>query len=82
MKKSILSVGSALNKAEQKNINGGRGGCDIAPPACPCHVTPGHPCLKGGTGNGESTGVCFTPFGTTTVLCNSKCPDGSQPICL
>ena len=28
MKKSILNLGKALNKAEQKSINGGAGGCN------------------------------------------------------
>ncbi len=29
MKKSILNLGEALNKAEQKQINGGRGTCSV-----------------------------------------------------
>ena len=32
MKKSILSVGIALNKAEQRSINGGGDRCDVYPP--------------------------------------------------
>ena len=28
MKKQILGIGKALNKAEQKQINGGAGGCN------------------------------------------------------
>ncbi len=81
MKKTILKLGKTINKSEQKKINGGFGDCDIAPPGCPCHVRPGHPCLNGGGGTGGSTGVCFTSFGIINVPCNSTCPDGSQPIC-
>ncbi len=32
MKKSILNIGKALNKAEQKRINGGIGNCDLPNP--------------------------------------------------
>ena len=79
MKKSILSLGKALNKKEQQKINGGI--CDIAPPGCPCIVPPNHPCLSGGSGGGEDTGVCFTPLGPIQVPCNQTCPNGSAPIC-
>lgn len=83
MKKSILNIGNALNKSEQKKINGS-GGCDIAPPGCPCIVPPGHPCLDNDDGNGgnNNTGTCFTLSGPIQVPCNQSCPDGSQPLCL
>lgn len=81
MKKSILNLGKTLTKAEQKKVNGEFGGCDIAPPGCPCIVPPNHPCLDGGNGGGGSTGVCFGPFGPYNVPCNSTCNNGTQPIC-
>ncbi len=81
MKKSILHLGKVLSKTEQKKVNGQFGGCDIAPPNCPCIVPPNHPCLNGSGGGSGSTGTCFGPFGTYTVQCNSTCDDGSQPIC-
>lgn len=34
MKKSILNIGKALNKAEQTTVLGGRGGC----PSGSCHA--------------------------------------------
>lgn len=81
MKKSILKLGTALSKAELQNINGQIGGCDIAPPGCPCIVPPNHPCLSGGGNGVGNTGVCFTPFGSYTISCDSTCKDGTQPIC-
>ena len=80
MKKSILQVGTKLNREEQKRINGGL--CDIAPPGCPCIVPPGHPCLGGSGGGGGNTGVCIIfPFGPVPTPCDQLCPDGTQPIC-
>ncbi len=82
MKKTILKLGKTIRKSDQKKINGGFGGCDIAPPGCPCRVPPGHPCLnEGGGGTGGSSGVCFTFSGIINVPCSSICPDGSRPIC-
>lgn len=77
--KNLKKIGRALSKMEQKEINGGFGGCDIAPPGCPCIVPPNHPCLDGGSSGGGSTGVCFGFPGT--FPCDSTCPDGSAPIC-
>ncbi len=82
MKKSILNLGKPLSKTEQKKVNGQIGGCDIAPPGCPCKVTPNHTCLDGnGGGGGNSTGLCFSPFGSYSIPCNSTCNDGTRPIC-
>ena len=39
MKKSILNIGKALNKAEQKTVNGGKGGIRCTDDShCPSHM--------------------------------------------
>ena len=45
MKKSILNIGKALNKAEQKSINGGAN-CPIYAPSC-CTSCGGYPLSNG-----------------------------------
>ncbi len=78
---NLKKLGKVLSKVKQKEVNGGFGGCDIAPPGCPCIVPPGHPCLNGGGGNGGSTGACFTSSGIIQISCTLTCPDGSLPFC-
>ncbi|WP_442264473.1 hypothetical protein ACSIGC_08855 [Tenacibaculum sp. ZS6-P6] len=42
MKKSILNIGKALNKAEQRKVNGGFGSCDdYTGPFCYADSIPG-----------------------------------------
>jgi len=61
MKKSILNLGKALNKADQKKINGGFAFCD-ANGACPSgYVCQDYICVidgSGGPGGGGSGGGC------------------------
>ncbi|CAM1350219.1 hypothetical protein [Tenacibaculum crassostreae] len=72
MKKSILNLGKALNKAEQKQINGGDD---------PILGDPG----SGGSGSSSTNeyGVCIISgtFKYYKIHCNSLCLDGTQPIC-
>ena len=73
MKKSILNLGKALNKAEQKEVCGGTD--PIA----------GFPGGGGSTGSGTSSG-CFClikkggQFYPVYVDCDSTCLDGSDPL--
>jgi hypothetical protein len=62
MKKSILNLGKALNKAEQKEINGG----GFGKPA-PCGGTGGMPvasehCAMQTHGNQWYNGVCYACY--------------------
>jgi hypothetical protein len=64
MKKSILNLGKALNKAEQKEINGGIG---IRPVYEPCGDTGGMPvssahCGMGTYGTQWYNGVCYACY--------------------
>ncbi len=56
MKKQILNLGKALNKAEQKTINGGGPGGCYTHQECPA----GHGCCKGEPDpDGSIEGVCI-----------------------
>ncbi len=62
MKKSILNIGKALDKIEQKEINGGR-----RPGSGPCGGTGGIPvnpahCQAGTWGTNWYNGVCYACF--------------------
>jgi hypothetical protein len=74
MKKSILNLGKALNRAEQKSIHGG------------FDPISGGGSGGGGNGNGDDGwwGVCrvFEKGGYwVRTHCNDLCANGTQPIC-
>ena len=72
MKKSILNLGKALNRAEQKEISGG-GLFDWDGPS------------YGGDGNLDGVyGFCHMDKAGgiwVRTLCNDLCANGTQPIC-
>ncbi|MBA6156382.1 hypothetical protein H3Z83_07630 [Tenacibaculum sp. S7007] len=74
MKKSILNLGKALNKVEQKQINGGTD---------PISGDGGG--SGGGSGDSGNWGVCreYGKFGGFWVRthCDDLCSNGTQPIC-
>ncbi len=59
MKKQILNIGKALNRAEQKQINGGIRQCDQYK-----HCYPGYCCSGGGC----------RPIGAPGVICEAEIP--------
>jgi hypothetical protein len=69
MKKSILNLGKALSKAEQKNVFGGDGWRDT-----PKKVGDPHGDPYGGTGGSGSGGgnFCICCVGYTTVGCSQS----------
>ena len=73
MKKSILNLGKALNKVEQKSIFGGTDSFSGG-------GGPG----GGGNDNSDLWGFCYTErFGGSWIKthCNDLCLNGTQPIC-
>ena len=70
MKKSILKLGKALNKAEQKEVNGGLG-FGTLPSECGCEVCS----EEGGLVTQPTFPICVNVY----TACDSTCPDGSQP---
>ena len=77
MKKQILNLGKALNKAEQKEINGGGFNDSISQPGGGSGGT--------GSGSGGNYGVCIEWKGRVQIVvrthCNDLCSNGTQPIC-
>ena len=67
MKKQILTLGKALNRAEQKEVIGG----DHVYPVYPFHLVPGSGC-----GEDPNEG------GMTYAECVATCPGGNQGACV